>query len=145
MQNKRISKKKAIALLAVVVLIAVAVSTAIAHYYINKDVQELQKIPMDITVQQKIAFNLDTDRLHFGGLPPGDSADRGVDIVNKRDFPLKVRFYMSGEIGGWVLPEDNPVLLQPFENKTVKFTATVPKNAGFGNYTGEITVVFKKT
>jgi len=144
MKNKRTSKKKTILLLAVVVLIAIVVSTAISYYYTNKGVLETQKIPMDIKVQQKLAFNLDADKLHFGGIPPENSAERGIVIVNKRDFPLKVRFYMSGELGSWVLPEDNPIFLQPFENRTVKFTATVPKDASYGNYTGELTVVFKK-
>ena len=144
MKNKRTSKKKTILLLAATVLIAVIVSTAIAYYYMNKGVQEAQKIPMDIKVQEKLSFNLDADALHFGGTNPGGSANRGIVVVNKKEFPLKVRFYMSGEIGSWVLPENIPFYLLPFENKTVMFTATVPKSAAYGNYTGELTTVFKK-
>ena len=144
MRNKRVSKNKTILLLIVVVLVAAALSTAISYYYTSKGALEIQKIPMDIKVQQKFGFNLDTDKLHFGGVFPGGSSERGVIIVNNRDFPLKARFYMSGEIGSWVKPEDNPIYLQPSENRTVKFTAKAPENAEFGNYTGEVTVVFKK-
>ena len=144
MKNKKTIKRKTIFLLIAVAVIAAVLSTALAHYYSNKGIVETQKVQMDLAVKESVAFNLDTDKLHFGGVPPEGSSGRSISIVNKRDFPLKVRFYLSGELADWVNPEDNPVYLQPFENKSIKFIATVPKNAEFGNYTGEIDVIFKK-
>ena len=144
MKNKRTIKTKTIFLLIAVAVIAAALSTAIAYHYSNKGILEVQKVQMDLIVKENIAFNLDTDKLHFGGINPGGSSERSIIIVNKREFPIKARFYMSGEIGNWVLPEDNPVYLQPFENKSIKFIATVPKNAEFGKYAGELDVIFKK-
>ena len=136
--------KRVLMLIFVVALMAAILSVVVAYFYSVRSIEELQTIPMDLKVQNKTSFNLDQDALHFGGVFPGGSSERGIVIVNKRDFSLKARFYMSGELGNWVLPEDNPVFLQPFENRTIKFTATAPKDAAYGNYTGELTVVFKK-
>jgi uncharacterized membrane protein len=99
---------------------------------------------MDLKVQNKTSFNLDQDALHFGGVYPGGSSTRNINVTNNKDYPLKVSISMSGKLGKWVLPEQNPVFLQPLEQKDIKFTATAPKDAAYGSYSGEITLIFRK-
>ena len=135
-------KTKYALLLVAAVFVAAALTMIIysSTVYIDK-----KEIAMDMQVQPgTLGFNLDPDALHFGKVPPGQSSERGLIITNNRTIPLNARLYFSGEIGGWVLPEEWQTLVEPGESREVKLTATAPSSAATGNYTGKITVLFRK-
>jgi len=140
------TKTSPVWLFVIVIILAAAATFLTAYIITSKNVVGAKTVLMDLEVQQNPAINLATDMMHLGGIVPGGSSKRGLMLSNDKAFPVKAIIYLKGEqLTGWVLPDENPVLLQPLEqNKSVNFTATVPSNAQFGNYTGEITIVFKK-
>ena len=145
MARKRRMKTRTKAWLFVIVIaIAVVLSISISFFYTNRGIEEVKIVKMDLVVKEKIAFNLDADALHFGGVFPGGGSTRGIVLNNTKDYPLKAKIYLSGKLASWVSVDINPVSLEPLGEKKVTFTANVPSGAEYGTYEGEVKIVFKK-
>jgi len=102
-----------------------------------------ENINVFINVGDYVGFNVDTDALYFGTLPPGNSANRNINIYHDMNFPKKVIITPYGEVSEWLTFSENNFWLQPEEYKQVNIKIAVPKNMELGNYTGNISINFK--
>jgi hypothetical protein len=102
----------------------------------------VRSIETDVTVQDAGAFNLDADKLHFGGIAPGNSAQRRVHL--KSDDPARVKITVSGAIAPFLSVSENNFNLEKNETRTITFTAAIPENTTYGKYSGRIIVRFLK-
>jgi len=130
-----------IIILIIVVLLAIAVTEFFFSMY---KVVTVQTMPMNITVMNKLGFNLDPGTVHFGGVPPGNCGTRGLWIENKLNKTLIVDIRRYGDIAPWVETNNQTFFIQPLEKTNVKFSACVPYNTTEGNYSGTIAVVMKR-
>ncbi len=127
--------KKIFALI-VVVCAAILTSLLAYLYYLPLATAEYD---MHVYVGDKIGFNLDTDKLWFGIIPPGAGGSRNMSISNNYDVPIKVRLAASGDLAKWVGISNettNPFILQPNETKNVKIIINIPSYLNKSNITG---------
>ncbi len=129
-------------LLAVCILAGFIIAYAIYSQYI---VVEVREIGMDMMVMDHIGVNAASDALHFGGVKPGEgSGVRDFMVHNPYDFSIITTAYLSGEMTSWVTISQNGVVIGPGEDAKMKFTATPPATAEYGNYTGKVILVHRR-
>ncbi len=97
-------------------------------------------IDAEVKVSDHVGFKLDTDKLYFGTITPGGSADRKVNISVPRDSYVVIT--MGGELKDWLRPKYNGFSLEADTQKAIKFTVHDPEKAEEGNYTGTVTFTF---
>lgn len=119
-------------LLFLVILVGVGLSLMVYYgYYL----QEYHEVPFDFHVRNGVVgLDADTDALHFGGLTPGGSSQRFMNITPARDARLVILF--TGNGSSYVFVNPNNVAVNRGTPITVTFTAAVPANMTLGNYTG---------
>jgi len=129
-------------LLFVIAIIGITVAILFYSFYIIADVRELN---MTLIVGDHAGLDVDTEKLAFGMIMPASSSStRYVFLSNKKDYPLKVYINFYGNFTDWISVSDNYFVLQPNEEKKLSFTASAPRDAAYGNYTGTARFVFKR-
>jgi len=129
-------------LLLVIALISITATNLFYSFYIIADVKEFN---MSLIVGDYAGFDVDTERLAFGMVSPGgNSCIRFIDLSNKKDYPLKVYINFYGNLAELVSVPENYFILQPNEEKKLSFSASAPRDAAYGNYTGKARFVFKR-
>ncbi len=131
---------KIIAALFVCILVALGVIEIL-----NSIPYDVKVLDLHVTVDGKLGFNLDKDKVYFGKVTPENSGTRDVILEHSYNSSLRVKLFKDGEISNWVSIGTNDFLLNPSEKKNVPLTVTVPENTQFGNYTGTLKIVFYYT
>lgn len=139
--SKGISLRSLIILIMISMLICISAVSIFYNFYI---IDEVKTGKMDLTVGEVFGFNLDTDMLHFGIVPPEVSSTKIINVLNNKLHPLLVYFKARGDFKDWVYFDDNYFILSPNETKEARVHVTVPSNAEYGNYTGTYKVIFKR-
>lgn len=132
-------KAQLIWVLASIALVAVF---ATYLYYQTFVILSVQTINADVVVKGNGGINLNKDRMHFGGVPPGDGAIRKVTINYTRDAVVHIT--TDGPLQAFVSASENDFYLAGHENKEITFTADIPLNTSYGNYSGTLIFTFVK-
>ncbi|HLD15285.1 MAG TPA: hypothetical protein VJB94_01770 [Candidatus Nanoarchaeia archaeon] len=106
--------------------------------YFNFSVEILY---FDVVVGDHVGFNLDADKIHFGTIPAGNSADRDIFVTSDKDARIEI---FVDDVD-FVHPSINNFLISPGEKKKVTMTASVPSDAKQGLYEGQIKIYSKRT
>jgi len=140
--KKKTEIKKLVFILLTMVVISI-VTVLLTQYFLIEKVQTFNAF---VTVADRIGFNLNASEseLYFGAAPPTASLTRTLIFDNTDPRPSKVIIKSYGKIKDWMIASENNFILGGNENKTVKITIVVPKDAEFGDYTGKIKLVFKR-
>lgn len=136
-----VKTKHIIVLLFIIALISITATILFYSFYTIEDVKELD---MSLIVGSHTGIDVDTEKLTFGMIMPASSSTREVFISNKKDCPLKVYINFYGDFAEWVSVSEDYFVLKPGEEKKLSFSASAPRNAAYGNYTGTARLVFKK-
>ncbi len=123
--------------LAGAVIISVLITAAV--FYLSQE-YEVQELGMHLRVSEYYGFNISTEGVVFGTIPPGVSGKR--DIIISATEPKHVVITAEGELAKWVVAEQNNFLIQENESKNVGILIHVPEDAEFGNYTGTLKIFF---
>ncbi len=136
--------KNKVILLIISIILVTAIITSFIHSLVT--IFDIKTYDYQVIVSEKgeIGLNIDTDALYFGKIPKGQSGQRYVTIINSHEKPLRVIIKTSGDGSGWIAPEENSFIINPNENKSVIITAKIPEDAGIGEYSGTVSVFFKK-
>ncbi|MDD5416594.1 MAG: hypothetical protein PHU12_01310 [Candidatus Aenigmarchaeota archaeon] len=110
----------------------------------NTNYLEDINLNMHIQVNNYTGFNVDTDAIYFGTMPPGGSGQRDITIKNIENHSIKVTILTGGNISEWVSTIDNRFILEPNEERNTTLTVKIPKDAEYGNYTGIAKIRLKK-
>lgn len=129
------------------ILIAVAIAGILVAVSVLLEFMSPQRIieqQMDIMVSagKNIGFDVGTDAVHFGKLPPNNEATRKL-IVSSGDSKIKVILKPTGDIGSWVTAYPNDFDMVPRETKEITLVAHVPPGTEQGKYYGTLQVIFK--
>jgi len=130
----------------IILFVILTVITSILTLLVLKSnyVVGTRTIHTDVMIEKFIAFNLDSDALHFGAVRPGGSAQRGINITNDYDQELKIQIIVKGQMSNWLGTDSNSFTLSPKQTKTVDFNLVIPQGTSYGNYTGTVYVVYLK-
>lgn len=131
---------------AILVILIIAFTTIgiVSIVYNTMTTIGIRDIEMDAKVGDRIGIAVDSDKLIFGMMMPGGAGKRELFIGNEHDFPISVYFTPIGQLKKYTNLPENPVLLQPGENKEVSVSVNFPEDMPYGNYTGIMRVVFTK-
>lgn len=135
-------KKNAIILLLILVFLTISLTMLTYSFFVIVDVKNVE---MQVIVKSgRVGINLDTDKLWFGMISPGSSASREIELTNNKDYELETVLKPSGEIGDYVSFSENPAILKPHELKKVRVMLSLPETIAYGNYTGNLRIIFKR-
>lgn len=98
---------------------------------------ESRTMEVEFSVGDTTGINVDTDKLYFGRIVRGGSAQRTVNIENGYIFPLRVKIFASKEIIDYIFL-DNEFIVEPGKVTHVPITLNVPLDMPYGNYSGKI-------
>jgi hypothetical protein len=96
-----------------------------------------------LTEDQKMGFNVDIDKLHFGKFNLNGGSKREIEIYNNHSYREKLEIDVAsanGSMGSWFYfhPKDG-IIIPPKEKITMEIMV-YPKNAKIGFYEGEIII-----
>ncbi len=97
-----------------------------------------QTLEAHVKIADYVGVNLDTDKLYFGTLKPGSTADRSISIKTSNKAVTTIT--TKGEISDWLIASKTIIKTTPGKEENIKFTIITPKNATKGNHTGTIIV-----
>jgi len=137
-QSKKDSSLRLVVLLVIIAFLCVGITAMIYGSFIVKKPFEVQVLPYDFVVKNTVAFNLDTDIMHFGGSAPGRLLQRSLNLTSPKDALVHVDW--SGD--GVLVVDDNDFYLQESESKEIMFSLYIPSEIALGNYSGEIVFSF---
>jgi hypothetical protein len=128
------------------IMLCVVVITAVSFilFYSYYMVLQVREIKMQLTIGDHIGFNVDTDALYFGTIPPGGIGNREIHIKNENYTQVKVNIKIFGPARKWIQVTNNNFILKKGESKDITFYSYVPKNIAYGIYNGEIKIIFTK-
>lgn len=127
-----------------IAILLICVGSVLAIYY-TQVIKYVGYRNMDVKVDKFVGLNVDSDAMHFGVVPPTGWADVKLVLTNTYRHKTQIIISLQGNISGMITLSDNNFILEPWENKTVKFTCTIPANAPLNaTYNGRARVVFKR-
>jgi hypothetical protein len=139
-------KPKSLLLLVLAMAALCTSAVAFAAYYVlfQASVYEVIEFPMEVYVDNIAGFNVETDIVNFGIVPPGGSSGREM-TVTAGDFPTIVTLESSGSIASWITVSDNGFILESGKNATVMIDVAVPGDVVPLAYrNGTLRIVFRK-
>lgn len=132
-------KTKIILLSLTLVLIAF-----LAYYFSYASIIQQQSLPVFVKVAPYIGLAVDKDRLHFGAVPKGGRSRRMLFLYNDDVYDKYVTIKPEGNIKQFLKLSDDSFKLASYENKTLNITIAIPKDAEYGNYSGNLYLYFRR-
>ncbi len=111
-------------------------------YFFQKPL-EVNEIDVKFEVSDRAAFDLNKSILTFGKISYGNVMVREINITNDYDFPIKINVLITENLQDFIFSESE-YFLNSSESLLIPFTATIPKDTEFGNYTGKIKLEIRK-
>lgn len=140
-RKKKMRRSKLYILIFLIIIIAIT-GTILTYYSYN--IYDVRRIDMSIIVFDHYGFSVSPESLEFGmNIPGGGGNSRSIHLMHDYKKPLMVQIIPEGEMATWV-SFDNNFVLEPNVDKELTFNVNVPSGVQYGNYTGEIVIVFKK-
>lgn len=101
-----------------------------------------EEIPIQLTVSEVVGFNVGTDKLYFGSIPPHSFGDRMIHIREGRFLFGRVNLKVFCDVSDWFYVSDNNFYLLRNHVKDVNVRVMVPSNAPPGDYNCTLRVYF---
>ena len=127
----------------VLVLFLISFSLFLLAYMNSFNVLDKKIVSTSMTIGDYTGFDLNDTMLTFGTVMLGGSSERGVNLENDYDFPVKIIISVEGEIERFLVFE-RVVELDIGEKKSVGFVCLAPSGESAKTYSGEITFLIKK-
>lgn len=117
-----------------VVVLVLLVFTNVFIYFYHKPIEQ-RSLEASFFVRENAGFDLNSTALTFGAIPRGGSSSRSVTIDNDYERNVRVDVKVSRDIADYVFA-DQPIYLSKGESANVSFSAIVPEDMPYGNYSG---------
>ena len=130
----------------ILLIFVVIISTFLTYFFYNSYmIENIVTLDMIVKVGDHFGLNADADAIKFGMITPGASSQRTITVNNSATYPLRVIILKSGYIADWVKVSENNFIFKEKESRKVLFQVSAPQNSNYGNYTGKVDIIFKKT
>ena len=128
-------------MIVLLILFAIALATSLTFLIIVQDVRTLD---MHLAISNVFGFNIDTDKIYFGDIPPGTSSSRKV-IVSNDDFEKSiVRIKTFGDLKDWVIVSEKNFILEKGEYKLIEVSVYPPPSAEYKEYEGKLLIILTR-
>jgi hypothetical protein len=127
-----------------IILISIVLFLSITFFslkiYTEKNILNIQQINYTINITDYVGFNLDTDKLHFGGIIPGGHSQRTMSVISEIEGYVFIltnkETYLYVNEQGQEVEKDKPAILT--------FKAVIPKDKTHQNIEETIQVYILK-
>lgn len=136
-------KKNTVTRIAIVFITIFVISLVISLTFLAV-IQEVRTLDIRLAVANRLGFNIDTDKIYFGTIPPENSGQRRVIIENREYRKSVIRLKVYGELKDWVTVSDNNFALKKGESKTVALKVAIPKDAELKDYKSKLIITFTR-
>lgn len=121
-------------------------SAATTLFYNIYIIDEVILVPNQVKIDDKMGLNVDTDKLYFGKLIPGNTGQRDIFLNNTKEYSLQVSVLKEGETAEWISLSKNNFIVLPGARTNVTVYASPPKNPPPAKraYEGHLKVVMKR-
>ncbi|MBU4501667.1 MAG: hypothetical protein KKA79_03685 [Nanoarchaeota archaeon] len=136
-------KKKTIISLATI-LIIISVTLLVVSLTGIMVIQGIKTLDIQLTVANKIGFNIDTDKIYFGSIPPGNSGQKRVILENMGYKKSVVRLKVRGQLKEWITVSDNNFILKKGESKLIEIKAVIPEDAELKDYEDKLVIIYTR-
>ncbi len=123
----------------VVTSILMIILTLLLVGYSYWKVVSLQKYEIKLSVGNRVGIDLGSQKISFGTMQPNSESTRKMAIKNDGNYPVKIAIKQEGNTMQFVSYNNN-FIVNPKSTEEIIFSAKVPKDASYGNYTGIATV-----
>jgi len=93
---------------------------------------------------ERSGFDLERGRLNFGSIAPGAFVERQITIENTYEHSIITKIKSSGAISPYIIVSENNFVLTPGESRNITFSCSPERGIEFGEYPGEIEIIFNK-
>lgn len=126
-------------LIALILSIVIVLSVVVAIISLSKETPtEISTINYTFTVTDKISFNLDTDKLNFGGGFEGATLQRRMNV----SAPYDARVHIESVGPGNLISNINDFSIKSGSSQEVTFSLLVPGNLPPAKYEGQVFFYF---
>jgi len=98
---------------------------------------ETKVLEVNFSVGSTTGITVDADKLYFGRIVPGNSAERVIDLENGYDYPLKVKISATPNIKDYIYI-DKEFVVEPDSTAKIPVTLIMPAEMPYGEYIGKI-------
>lgn len=123
-------------------LFVTLVTLALAVLFFFSSFLKYDEIQVQLTVSEVVGFNVGTDALYLGSVPPGSSAHRVIHVRNDHFSFGRVNIKAFGDVAPWLSVSDNNFYLRRDEVGDVDVRVEVPEGVARGDYNGTLRVYF---
>jgi len=103
-----------------------------------------QEYKLFFNVGNKVGFDLRTDFLSYGTLPPEGVATRDILVNNSFPYDVSLNIMAEKSISDFIESSGNPYIIPAGTNASIPITIKVPADTQFGNHTGKVYLIFYK-
>lgn len=137
---------KNVQLLILAILVFSVTSAATILFYNKYVVDEIIMLPNQVKIDDKMGLNVDTDKLYFGKLVPGNTGQRDIFLNNTKNYPLQASLFKEGETAPWISFSKNNIIIAPHTRTNVTVYASPPRTPPLEKraYDGNIKVIMKR-
>jgi hypothetical protein len=97
----------------------------------------VETFEVNFSVGATTGINIDTDKLYFGRIIPGNSAERTLVIQNEYGFPVNIKPRVTSNLLRYILVEEN-IGIEPGMTRKIPVNINIPLDTKYGEYSGKI-------
>ena len=144
MKKKKLKMTKKNLFLILVLVASIGILITVIAYY-NIKIEKIQDYDLHVHVDNYLGVNVDSDKIWFGTVPPGNGAKRTLLMFGSNERDVLVKYKVYGDLKDWVSVEDNFFILRKGERRNITIRVDIPEDAELGqNYTGTLRTIFEK-
>ncbi len=98
---------------------------------------ETRTLEVNFSVGSLTGITVETDKLYFGRIIPGGSAERVINIENGYGYPLKLKISATSNIKNYIFI-DRDFVIAPGSTAKIPITLNLPEDMPYGDYAGKI-------
>lgn len=103
-----------------------------------------QEYDVFFKVGDRVGFDMRSDSLSYGMLPPEGAGTRDVLVTNDFQHDVSLNIMAESSISGFIEAPESPYIVPAGKNASIPITIRIPSNASFRNYSGKIYFIFYK-
>jgi hypothetical protein len=126
------------------ILIMIIVPIFFYIFFIKMTIIDIKIIDTDVNIDYSVGFNLDTDALHFGIVPPAGTGTRNITITNEYNRDCKVNINIDGKMKDWFEISNNNFEFKENQSENIMFKINPPIDTKIGDYNSKIILTFLK-
>ena len=115
----------------------------LSFYTERSSIIEKKEIDAFLEISNVTGLKVGNDSLDFGRIIYNSNAWKTIEIKNNYNFPVKLFLSSDGNISD-LLVYDKEISLDSQESKSIFISTLIFTNQTYGEYSGKLTILFKK-